>query len=253
MYKGAYIKADFPISASCYLIDEYKANYFDFKKMENSLKDSGWYLRKKQWQKTINYKTKVLELSLVVRKKSNRVNIAYYLKEKLAEQGILLNVIQVSDSDYANYINNKKYDLILCEITNPISPDLTSYFGNGNLANFNNDEAKRILNEINNISDKEELKNRFKKLYEIYDNEIPYIGIGRNKIYAINSSYLNGESFDNTIGSLNMGEDTSSIVYIPENVFFSYLLTLSTKFLLAFFHIKLFFIFISFLVIYINL
>ena len=193
MYKGAYIKADFPISASCYLIDEYKANYFDFKKMENSLKDSGWYLRKKQWQKTINYKTKVLELSLVVRKKSNRVNIAYYLKEKLAEQGILLNVIQVSDSDYANYINNKKYDLILCEITNPISPDLTSYFGNGNLANFNNDEAKRILNEINNISDKEELKNRFKKLYEIYDNEIPYIGIGRNKIYAINSSYLNGE------------------------------------------------------------
>ena len=32
-----------------------------------------------------------------------------------------------------------------------------------------------------------------KKLYNIYNDEIPYIGIGRNKIYVITSSYLNGE------------------------------------------------------------
>lgn len=193
VYKSSYIKADFPISPNSYLIDEKKENYFDLKKMENSLKDSGWYLRRKQWQKTVNYKTKTLELNLVVRKKSNRVNVANYLKEKFEEQGIIINIIQASDTDYANYINNKKYDLMLCEISNPISPDLTSYFGNGNMANFDNDEAKRILNELNSITDENKLKERFKRLYEIYVNEIPYIGIGRNKIYVISSSYLNGE------------------------------------------------------------
>ena len=161
--------------------------------MEKKLKDSGWYFSKKQWKKTVNYKTKALELNLVVRKKTNRVKVAEYLKEKFAEQGITINVIAVEDEEYQKYLNNKKYDMILCEMTNPISPDLTSYFGNGNLANFNNDEAKKILKEIENITEKEELKSRYKKLFEIYNNEVPYIGIGRNKIYVITNSYLNGE------------------------------------------------------------
>ena len=192
-YGNSYFKSNFPLPTSNYLIEDKNENFFDLGNMEKCLKDSGWYFRSKKWQKTINYKTRNLELNLVVRKKSNRVKVAEYIREKFAEQGITINVNQVSDSDYSKFIDNKKYDMILSEITNPISPDLTSYFGNGNLANFNNDEAKRIINELNSITDKEELKTRFKKLYNIYNDEIPYIGIGRNKIYVITSSYLNGE------------------------------------------------------------
>lgn len=192
-YSNSYFKSNFPLLTSNYLVDDKNENYFDLGKMEKCLKDSGWYFRRKQWQKTINYKTRNLELNLVVRKKSNRVKVAEYIKDKLEEQGIIINVNQVSDSDYAKLIDNKKYDMILSEITNPISPDLTTYFGNGNLANFDNDEAKKILNELNSITVTEELKARFKKLYNIYNDEVPYIGIGRNKIYVITSSYLNGE------------------------------------------------------------
>ncbi len=192
-YSGSYFKANFPLPTNSYLLEDKNENYFDLGKMEKKLKDSGWYFKRKQWQKTVNYKTKLLELSLVVRNKSNRTKVAEYIKEKLAEQGIMINIIYTSDDEYQNYINKKNYDMILCEMTNPISPDLTSYFGNGNVANFNNDEAKKILNELNSITDKEEQKSRFKKLYEIYNNEVPYIGIGRNKIYVITNSYLNGE------------------------------------------------------------
>lgn len=67
------------------------------------------------------------------------------------------------------------------------------FFGNGNLANFDNKDANKIINEINSITDKDELKKRYQKLYDIYNDEIPYIGIGRNKIFVITSSYLNGE------------------------------------------------------------
>ena len=192
-YHKSYSRANFPLITNNYLIEDKNENSFDLGKMENDLKDSGWYLRKKQWQKTVNYKTKHLELDLVVRAQSNRIKVADYIKEKLGEQGIMINIIHADDKQYEKYIKNKNYDIILCEMTNPISPDLTSYFGDGNLANFNNEEAKKILNELYTITDKDELKIRFKKLYEIYNNEIPYVGIGRNKIYVITNSYLNGE------------------------------------------------------------
>ena len=192
-YGNSYLKANFPLLTSSYLVEDKNENYFDLGKMEKSLKDAGWYLRRKQWQKVINYKTKLLELNLVVRKNSNRVSVAEYLRDKFAEQGIIINVEQVSDSDYSKYISNKNYDMILCESTNPISPNLTTFFGNGNLANFDNYDANKIINEINSITDKDELKKRYQKLYDIYNDEIPYIGIGRNKIFVITSSYLNGE------------------------------------------------------------
>ena len=161
--------------------------------MEDYLEDSDWNFRRKQWQKTENYKTKKLELSLVVRKNSNRTQVAEYIRKNLEDQGIIIDVIEASDEDYSKYIDNKNYDMILAEMTNSISPDLKTYYGNGNLANFNSDEAKKIINEINSITDQEELKSRYKKLYEIYDDEVPYIGIARNKIYVITNSYLNGE------------------------------------------------------------
>ena len=161
--------------------------------MEDYLGEADWNFRRKQWQKTENYKTKKLELSLVVRKNSNRTQVAEYIRENLEEQGIVIDVLEVSDSDYSEYIEKKNYDMILAEMTNPISPDLKTYYGNGNLANFDSDEAKKIINEINSITDQEELKSRYKKLYEIYNEEVPYIGIARNKIYMITNSYLNGE------------------------------------------------------------
>ena len=67
------------------------------------------------------------------------------------------------------------------------------YFGEGNLANFSNNETSEIMNYINNISDEEELKTKYQKLYEIYNEEVPYIGIARNKIAVITNSYLSGE------------------------------------------------------------
>ena len=193
VYNSTYSKANFPLLLSNYLVEDKNENYFDIGKMEDYLGEADWNFRRKQWQKTENYKTKKLELSLVVRKNSNRTQVAEYIRENLENQGIVIDVLEVSDSDYSEYIEKKNYDMILAEMTNPISPDLKTYYGNGNLANFDSDEAKKIINEINSITDQEELKSRYKKLYEIYDKEVPYIGIARNKIYMITNSYLNGE------------------------------------------------------------
>ena len=192
-YNGAYIKANFPLLLSNYLVEDKNENYFDYGKMEEFLKDAGWNFRRKLWQKTINYKTKYLELTMIVRKNSNRTEVADYIKDSFANQGITINVKKVSDEEYKQYLDNKKYDIILAEITNSISPDLSLYFGDKNLANFENEEIKKQIKEVKNITDQEELKKRYKKIYEIYDEEVPYVGIGRNKIFVITSTYLNGK------------------------------------------------------------
>ena len=46
---------------------------------------------------------------------------------------------------------------------------------------------------VQNITDQDELKARYQKLYEIYNNEVPYIGIARNKILAIKNTNLTGD------------------------------------------------------------
>lgn len=193
IYEKSYSKAKFPLLTTNFLSLDKNETEFNLGEMEKHLKDAGWYLRRKQWQRTVNYRTKKLEMTLVVRKNSNRVKVAEYIRDSLAEQGIIINVIQASDDQYQKYLENKNYDILLAEITNPISPDLTSYFAKGNLSNFENDEAKEILKNIQSITNEEELKSKYKKLYEIYNSEVPYIGIARSKIYVLTNSYLNGE------------------------------------------------------------
>ena len=193
IYKKTYTRANFPLINSSYLVDDKNENYFDYSKTENYLKDAGWTLKKGQWQKTINYRTKYLELTLVVKEGTNREKIADFISEKLASQGISIYVKKVSNKDYKKYIDEKNYDIILSEMTESISPSLSTYFNDGNLANFENDEAKNMIKEASNITDKDELKKRYQKLYEIYNDKVPYIGIGRNKVYVITSTYLNGK------------------------------------------------------------
>lgn len=193
VYNGSYMKANFPLNTSSYLVDDKNENYFDLGKMEEYLQNAGWIFRRSGWQKTINYKTQRLELTLVVRKNSNRTGVADYISKTFGEHGIAVSVIKASDADYNKYLQNKNYDMILAEMTNSISPDLTSYFGGGNLANFENGEFNEILQALNNITNQEELKSKYQRLYEIYNEEVPLIGIGRNKIYVITSTYLNGE------------------------------------------------------------
>lgn len=193
VYNGAYSRANFPLLTTSYFVEDKNESSFNLGEMENALQEAGWYLKNKEWQKVENKKIKKIELKMVVRQNSNRVKVADYIRDSLAEQGIGIYVEKVSDSEYENYIKNKNYDILLAEMSNSIAPNLISFFANGNMANFDNDEAKEIINVLGNITNEEELKNKMKKLYDIYEEEVPYIGIGRSKIYVITNSYLNGE------------------------------------------------------------
>lgn len=122
-----------------------------------------------------------------------RCRAAEDIKNQLLDQGIIVDIIYADDNLYNSYLNNMNYDMLLCSIQNGIAPDLSTYFGDNNLANFYNSETTEIMNYINNSTDENELKNKHQRLYEIYNEQVPYICLARNKIFAIKNTDLVGE------------------------------------------------------------
>lgn len=193
-YGNMYKSSNFPINTSNYLIEEKDENFYNQDEFGNFLSSAGWKFKGGIWQKQINNKIAALELNMVVRASDNsRCKAAEDIKIQLADKGIRVNIVYSSDDEYNMYLNNINYDMMLCSITQPIAPDLTTYFGSNNLANYYPQEVNEIMSYIENGTDEKELKNKFQRLYEIYNEDVPYIGIARNKILAINNTNLVGE------------------------------------------------------------
>lgn len=58
---------------------------------------------------------------------------------------------------------------------------MTRYFGEGNLANYENSEALEILREIYSIADEKTFKEKYDILQKLYKEDRPYIGLYFNR------------------------------------------------------------------------
>ena len=193
-YGNMYKSANFPLNTGSYLINRQEENFYNIDEKNNLLTSAGWELKNGIWQKIENYKTKALELNLVVRASDKaRCGAGEDIKNQLGEQGIIVNIIYADDSNYNSYLNNINYDMMLGSIKQSIAPDLTTYFGYNNLAKFSNSEVDDIINVAKNSTDNNELKSKYQRLCEIYNDEVPYIGIARNKIMAVKNTELVGD------------------------------------------------------------
>lgn len=158
------------------------------------LTDNGWTYRSGSWQKTENYKTQRLALNLLVKANdSSKIAVAENIKQQLESQGIGINIVQASDAQYNNNINSKNYDMVLASMTLSPSPNLTTYLGDGNIANYNNEEVSNIMNEVKNTTDDNILKEKYTRLAEIYKTDVPYISLYNNKYLVAYNSGLVGE------------------------------------------------------------
>ena len=193
-YGNMYKTSNFPLNTGSYLVEQKEEDYYNIDEKNNLLTSSGWELKNGVWQKIENYRTKMLELNLVVRASDEtRKKTAEDIKNQLQEQGILVNIIYADESSYNSYLNNVNYDMMIGSIDQSIAPDLTTYFGYNNLAKYDNQEVNEIMNTVKNMTDSNELKSKYQRLYEIYNDEVPYIGIAKNKIIAVKNTELVGD------------------------------------------------------------
>ena len=194
VFSNNYYVSSFPLDYGSYLYDKESKSDFDKEKAREVLEDEGWEYRYGYWRKTENYTTQYLNLNLVVdNSNSVRVQVAELIEEQLEEIGINVSLYKVSNSSYKNYLENKNYDMIITGINNGYSPDLTYFFGDNNISNYQNEEIAGILSEVKNISDNELLKEKYNRIIEIYEDEMPYICLYRNTNKVVYSIRVTGE------------------------------------------------------------
>lgn len=196
IYNDKYYVANFPLDFGSYVYENNKVNYeYNVEKAKSILQENGWELKNKIWQKVQNYKTLKLKFDLVVNSTNNlRVEVAEKIKNTLENDlGIKINIIKASDAQYKKYLENKNYDIILTGKYSGYSPNLSNYFGENNLSNFNNENAKKIIQEISNIRDEKLLKEKYNALIDIYQKEMPYVYLYYNKETLLYSNKLMGD------------------------------------------------------------
>lgn len=199
IYSDNYYVSSFPLDYGNWIYKEQDTSSgYNTEHAKRILVENGWEYKYKNWQKTENYKTQKIHLNFVVKSSDkNKVSVAENIKNQLENQGIRINLIKASDEQYNNYIINKNYDMILCSINLSLSPDLSTFFGNDNLANFSNLDITNIMNEVKNTNDEEKLKKNYKRLSEIYKTEMPYLSLYNNKYTVAYNQNLVGTSEPN--------------------------------------------------------
>lgn len=194
IYNNKYKLSNFPLDFGSYAYDSNNSSIaYDKNTAKRLLLDNGWKYSSKKWRKTVNYRYLRIELNLLVNKRdSNLVKVANKIKEQLDSVGILTTVVQAETKQYNNYLKNKKYDMILTSANYSYSPSLNKYFKEDNLANYKNEEITNLLNEIENITDENELRQKYTRITEIYNDEVPYISLYYNTNAMIYSTNLKG-------------------------------------------------------------
>ncbi len=143
-------------------------------------------------------KSQKIQLNLSVKASDKaRVLVAQNIQAQLKNLGINLNIVELTDEQYYNSINTKNYDILLCSINLSYSPNLETFLGKNNLANYSNDEINGILEEVKNTTDENVLKERYKRIAEIYKEEVPYISLYNNKFTVCYHSNLKGDTTPN--------------------------------------------------------
>ena len=187
--------SSFPLDYGSWLAQTQDASSgYNLEQAKQVLADAGWVYRSGSWQKTENYKTQSLALNLLVKASDGaKVAVAENIKQQLANQGIIINIQQVSDEQYNDNINSRNYDIALCTVTLSLSPNLSTFYGENNLANFTTEEITNIMNEVKNTTDENVLKEKYARLAEINKSESPYISLYNNRYIVAYNSGLVGE------------------------------------------------------------
>ena len=125
---------------------------------------------------------------------TGRVQTAEIIQNQLEAIGMKVTIQKVSHEKYQQLLQERNYQVILTGIQNGISPDVSYFFGEGNVANYENDTALQLVKDARKtINDKKVLQEIYQKLIDLYNKEIPFIGLYRNKQTLVTNQSVSGE------------------------------------------------------------
>lgn len=214
IYSGKYYNANFPLDYGSWLYTEEAASAsYNPEQAKQILIDAGWEFKNNNWQKYIDGKTKKIKFNLLVNSDNQYRNaVAELIRQNLEAVGIQAQIISVDMNTYLSSLDNRTYDIAIAGTNVSLIPDLKTYFGEVNLANYYNEEVQNIINSIKQTNNENELQEKYKQLIKRYNEDIPYISLYINKATVLYSSKLNG----------NMTPNAYNIFYDIENWYRQY-------------------------------
>lgn len=194
VYNNQYYVADNPLDYGSYLYENSSVSLgYNPEQTKKILLEAGWQNINESWQrKNSSGKLEKLDFTLVVQESNpERVKVAEAVKDELKQVNINITIKQVSDEKYQEYLSNKNYDIIITGISNGFDQNLEYFYGANNIANYKNENVQKVILETKNISDRDTLKTKYKTIFESVQDEMPYIGLYRNKNFLIQNRNLN--------------------------------------------------------------
>lgn len=177
---NGYTASNFSLDMGCWLYTKDLNTSIDTEQAAQILHSAGWERTAGNWIKRTESGTQKLEFSISVdTNNATRVAVVENIKNQLASFGIPITIQYLSPDNYSNAINNGNFDVIITGIQTSYTPSLKTFFGEGNISNYSNGEVSEIMNTINNTSDENVLYEKYSRLYDIYLEEAPYIGLYR--------------------------------------------------------------------------
>ena len=190
---AGYVTSNFSLDMGNWLYTRDLNINVDTEAASELLLSNGWNRSRNSWQKNDESGYRKIQFSITVDSSNQRrVLVAENIKNQLANFGIPVTINYLSNNNYNNAIDTRNYDCILAGLNLSFSPNLSTFFGEGNLANYHNQEVSDILNEINNTSEENVLYERYNRLYQIYLDDAPYIGLFRNTSTVVYNQNLVG-------------------------------------------------------------
>ncbi len=195
-YGNGYRVADFPLDYGNYLYQsEIIDNGYNSEAASNLLIADGWSYRNNSWQKLVGKKYVKLTFSLTVNSDNEtNVAVAENLRQQWANAGINVTIRKVNSDNYYNLINSRGgYDAILMNMSTSFSPNINTYIGPGNISNYTNEEINNLIAESNNlVGNEDQLKEKYKRIIEIYNEQKPFMSISRKKNLLVYNTNLTG-------------------------------------------------------------
>ena len=170
--------ANSPLDYAAYINDYKEEQIYSTQKAREILTTAGWKEEDGNW--TLNKEGKKIKLQLnltICDQNEERILAGEIIKEQLEQIGIKINVRILPESIYNQEIENNRYDLLLVGMQTSFAPELEMYLGKGNLSNYRNEEIKELIFEMNNIKEEAVLKQKYRQVMNIVENEVPYIGL----------------------------------------------------------------------------
>lgn len=186
--------ADYPLDYGNFLYEANNASSgYNPEQAKQVLQDGGWTYANNRWRKEIDGVTRTLRLKIAVDKDDEtRVAVAELIAQQLESIGLDITVSKISKSQYDEYIGGEDYQILLTGVYTSYSPDVTYYFAPGNIAKYTNEELFKTLQNAGMINDSSKIKEMYQKVYNMYKDDVPFIGLYRTKNIVLTSSSLVG-------------------------------------------------------------